>query len=59
MYSGQSVTERGLRARTVDLNDIVQVPGHVFELVDQPLAVHFVEDAALVVVPGEQGREPS
>ena len=42
-----------LRGRTVDLDHVVEVPGHVLELVDEPLAVHLVQDAALVVVPAE------
>lgn len=37
----------GLRQRAVDLDDVL---GHVDELVDEPLAVHLGEDAALVVV---------
>lgn len=38
----------GLRLVLVDDHDVL---GHLFELVDQPLAFHLGEDSALVVVP--------
>ena len=55
MYSGGG--QLCLCAGAVDLDDIVEVAWHVFELVHQTLAVHFVEDAALIVVPAELAKQ--
>lgn len=37
-----------LGARTIDLDNVF---GYIDELVDEPLAVHFSQNAALVVIP--------